>query len=422
MKLITQDERTRQRSWELLLLRAANRISLTPSQYQTIDDRYSQLQKILSVSTNPLLAGAHIFVQGSMRLRTTINPVTGAPKDLGTIDADAIIWLPNAANADAMTVMNAIEERFKEGSRVQSAIKSLRRGIRIEYADENPGFHIDITPARNVRGNFERDGKGKLEVPDREIQDWKPSSPISYADWLNEASEQHITLEQELVAAMESHGRTLDSATTQEPLPTYQEYDKLDPLRATVKLLKRHRDEWAIETGATNHRPISAVITTLATHAYLRVVQESKASPLTPVEAIIKIVQKMRQFIGFNEGEYQVLNPEDRGENFAEKWNKPGEGEKYRAAFNNWHASAEVAIQLGLKSHESEDAFARAMNSTFGIGNALISEVNREIPGSWTMPGRTPGTTRNKAAAAVFYSGASQSKSQSDVEPVERLG
>lgn len=31
-------------SWELLLFKAVNRISLTPSQYQLIEDRYSQLQ------------------------------------------------------------------------------------------------------------------------------------------------------------------------------------------------------------------------------------------------------------------------------------------------------------------------------------------------------------------------------------------
>ena len=420
--MTTQDQLTRRRSWELLLLRAANLISLTPSQYQTIDDRYSQLQKILSVSTNPLLAGAHIFPQGSMRLKTTINPVPGAPKDLGTIDADAIIWLPNAANADAMTVMDAIEQRFKEGSRVQSAIKPLRRGVRIEYADENPGFHIDITPARSVRGNFEVDGKGKLEVPDREIQDWKPSSPISYADWLNHASEQQIELERERVAAMESFAKAMDSATTQEPLPTYPEYSKLDPLRATVKLLKRHRDEWAIETGAASHRPISAVITTLATHAYLKVVQESKRTPLTPVDAIIKIVEKMRGCVVIDHGEYQVLNPKDDGENFAEKWNRPDEGSKYSQAFDNWHASAVAAIQLGLQSHETADAFAQLMKSTFGIGNTLITEVNNQIPGTWTMPGRSPGTTRNVATASMFFGGASQANSQSSVKPVERLG
>ncbi|MDH0729221.1 nucleotidyltransferase domain-containing protein [Pseudomonas sichuanensis] len=421
--MTSQDELTRRRSWERLLLRAASDISLTPSQYTTIEDRYSQLQKILDASTNPLLSGAHIFPQGSMRLKTTINPVGGAPKDLGTIDADAIIWLPHAAQADAMTVLNAIEERFRDGSRVKSDIVQLRRGIRIEYADVNPGFHIDVTPARAVWGNSKVDGQGKLEVPDREIG-WKASSPISYADWLNDASQQHISLEQHLykaVAANRSVNEAMDAAT-QEPLPTYQDYDSLDPLRATIKLLKRHRDEWAIETRRKDYRPISAVITTLATHAYLKVVEESKLAPLTPIDAILQIVEKMRDYVRHINGEYQVLNPKDAGENFSEKWNRPDEGPKYRRAFYDWHASAAVSFQLGLQSHESADTFAQAMAASFGIDQKTISDVNREIPGHWTMPGRKVGMTRNAVSLGALSGSASHASTQSNVKPVERLG
>ncbi|MBW1248832.1 nucleotidyltransferase [Pseudomonas tolaasii] len=420
--MTTQDEYTRRRSWERLLLRAASSISLTASQYETIDDRYSQLQSILSASTNPLLAGAHIFPQGSMRLRTTINPVKDAPKDLGTVDADAIVWLPNAGNADAMTVLIAIEERFREGSRVQSDIVRLRRGIRIEYADENPGFHIDVTPARAVKGNGESDGHGKLEVPDR-ITGWKASSPIPYADWLHNASEQQISLElyKSLVVANESRDLVMDAAT-QEPLPSYQDYYKLDPLRATIKLLKRHRDEWAIETRNEEHRPISAVITTLATHAYLKVVQESKLHPLSPIDAIIKIVERIPDEIKVLGGQYQVPNPKDHGENFAEKWNRPDEGRKYRLAFDNWHASATVAFKIGLQSHDSADVFAQLMKRSFGVPQSMITEINNEIPGNWTMAGRKGGTTRNILAAAAIFGSSSQAAPQSNVKPVERLG
>jgi hypothetical protein len=420
--MTVQDELTRRRSWELLLLRAASSISLTESQYETIEERYSQLQKILSASTNPLLQGAHIFPQGSMRLRTTINPVKDAPKDLGTIDADAIVWLPNAGGADAMTVLNVIEERFREGSRVQSEIVQLRRGIRIEYADENPGFHIDITPARAVRGNGESDGQGNLEVPDREIG-WKASSPIPYADWLHDASEKQISLAlaKSLVTACEGFEIMRDSAT-QEPLPSYQDYDTLDPLRATIKLLKRHRDEWAIETRSEDHRPISAVITTLATHAYLKVVQESKFTPLTPIDAIIKIVEKIPEEITLFGGQYQVLNPKDHGENFAEKWNRPVEGKKYQVAFANWHASATVAFKLGLQSHESADTFAQLMKKSFGVGLGLIADVNNAIPAHWTMAGRKAGMTRNVLSATAIFGGSSHATSQTNVKPVERLG
>jgi hypothetical protein len=144
--MLLSNEQTKRNSWEYFLLRAAREISLSEAQYQKINDRYSQLEKILSASDNPLLAEAHIFVQGSMRLKTTIKPIPGAPADLDTIDADAIIWLPHAQGASAKEVLEAIEQRFREGSRVQEEVKQLRRGIRIVYADENPGFHIDVTP------------------------------------------------------------------------------------------------------------------------------------------------------------------------------------------------------------------------------------------------------------------------------------
>jgi hypothetical protein len=419
--MITQDELTRRLSWERLLLRAANNVSLTASQYETIEDRYSQLQKILTGSTNPLLAGAHIFPQGSMRLRTTINPVNGAPKDLGTIDADAIVWLPNAEHAEAKTVLAAIEQRFREGSRVQSEIVQLRRGIRIEYADENPGFHVDVTPARAVQGNDESDGQGKLEVPDR-VTGWKASSPIPYSDWLHSASTQQISLATNMIVArMESRDMVMDSAT-QEPLPSYQDYDKLDPLRASIKLLKRHRDEWAIETGNEDYRPISAVITTLATHAYLKVVKESHHTPVTPLDAILKIVEKMPEEIRVFGGNYYVVNPRDQGENFAEKWNRPDEGHKYCQAFDNWHASAMVAFTLGLQSYGSADEFAQVMKRSFGIGQSIIIESNNEIPGNWTMAGRKAGTTRNILAATAIFGSSSHASPQADVKPVERLG
>lgn len=49
-----------------------------------------------------------------MRLKTTIKPIPGAPADLDTIDADAIIWLPHAQGAGAKEVLEAIEQRFRK--------------------------------------------------------------------------------------------------------------------------------------------------------------------------------------------------------------------------------------------------------------------------------------------------------------------
>ena len=417
--MLMSNEQTKRSSWEYFLLRAARDISLSEAQYEKINDRYSQLEKILSASDNPLLADAHIFVQGSMRLKTTIKPIAGAPADLDTIDADAIIWLPHAQGAGAQEVLEAIEERFKEGSRVHEEIKKIRRGIRIVYADENPGFHIDVTPARAIAGNGEGNGEGKLEVPDR-VTGWKASSPIPYSNWLQVASTQEISLEESLVIAKSQ--RILDEAT-QAPLPQFQDYIDQDPLRATIKLLKRHRDEWAIKTKSADTRPISAVITTLATHAYLDVVKESKSKPLPPLDAILEIVRRMPEHIAKRGADCFVCNPADTGENFAEKWNRPGEGHGYRQAFAKWHADASASVSLGLESFESTDSFAKAVKENFGMAPAFITAVNNEIPANWTMPGRPDGTTRNSASMGALFGGASGGgNSQSSVKPVGRLG
>lgn len=82
--------------------------------------------------------------------------------------------------------------------------------------------------------------------------------------------------------------------------------------------MKRHRDEWAIRTKNEGYRPISAVITTLATHAYLDVVAQSVYTAFTPLQAILAIVNRMPDHIHRYGNEYYVCNPEDNGENFAE--------------------------------------------------------------------------------------------------------
>src|SRR5690606_313838 len=147
------------------------------------EKRYDNLQQVLNSTADPLLKEAHIFVQGSIGLKTTIKPASSEDGEMSTIDADAIVLLPHAQNASAVQVLKAIEDCFKMGSRVEHPIVQLRRGVRIVYADQNPGFHIDITPARCIPGRSNYEGFGYLQVPDRE-SGWKNSSPRSYSKWL----------------------------------------------------------------------------------------------------------------------------------------------------------------------------------------------------------------------------------------------
>ncbi|MNN12706.1 hypothetical protein D3C81_1257080 [compost metagenome] len=385
-----------------------------------ISDRYETLESILSAADSPLLKDAHIFVQGSIRLKTTLKPAPEATGEMATVDADAVVWLPNAGNADTEAVLQAIQQRFRAGVRVEAPIEPLRRGIRIVYADENPGFHIDVTPARNALGNSGENGIGKLQVPDRELG-WKASSPIAYSQWLEIAASQEV----QLIWQMELTKRHIvyDRAS-QDPIPDYDDYIDGNPLRAAIKLLKRNRDQWAIREDKVSVRPISAVITTLAAKAYAEVAIESRQRPYRPVEAIIEVVRRMSKFIDRRGNDCFVLNPMDLGENFAEKWNRPnGEGAAYRQAFNDWHAAALRDITLGLCDFGSAIEFSDAMKKSFGVGKTFVETAIRELPSNWTLPGRAAGTTANSVRLGALVGGsAASSASQANIKPVDRLG
>lgn len=196
-----------------------------------------------------------------------------------------------------------------------------------------------------------------------------------------------------------------------------------DPLRATIKLLKRHRDEWAIRTHHEVVLLISVVITTLATQAYLEVVKASRLQPITTLEAIVQIVRRMASFIVFHGGNAYVLNPADAGENFAEKWNRPQEGQHYRDAFYRCPEEACEAVVLELQDTGSADVFAEVHKRNFGIGPTFIKGVNNERPANWTLPGRATGMTRDAMLmGSLFGASTASTQLQASATPVGRLG
>ncbi|WP_349929292.1 nucleotidyltransferase [Acinetobacter sp. A1-4-2] len=420
MNLLTQAQHPTQiDSWEVVLMNIVQKISLTHAQYDLITDRYSNLQAILNVADDEILKDAHIFVQGSIGLKTTIKPSPEAEGDMANVDADAIVLLPNAQNVDSKEVLDVLTRRFEEGTRTSTPIKPLRRGIRIVYADENPGFHIDVTPARNAQGNDQSAGYGNLEVPDRETG-WKCSTPRDYSLWLENLAK----LEIQIIRKMAGDKVLMDSAT-QDPLPLYEDYAEHNPLRATIKLLKRHRDQWALNAENPEYRPISAVITTLAAKAYEKVYKQSQAQALRPIEAIVKIIAYMPQFITQVDEGFAVLNPKDSGENFAEKWNRPnGEGESYREAFFAWHSQALESVLIGLNDLGNSASFENKLIESFGVQRAFIQEQIINVPDkSWTLPGRSSQITLNALALnALTGSSSSTASIHTSNEPVGRLG
>ncbi|WP_288499723.1 nucleotidyltransferase [uncultured Acinetobacter sp.] len=421
MNLVAQAQHPTQiDSWEVILMSIVEKISLTTAEYEKITSRYNTLQGILNAAREPILQDAHIFVQGSIGLKTTIKPLSNAEGDMANVDADAIVLLPNAQNANSAEVLNALKTRFEEGTRTEHPVEELRRGVRVVYADEDPGFHIDVTPARKVLGNDKEDGYGNLEVPDR-VTGWKNSTPRDYSNWLEGLSQ----LEIKIIRKMAAGDSVMMESATQEPLPLYEDYVEHNPLRATIKLLKRHRDKWASNQDDPLCRPISAVITTLAAKAYQKVAYESQNQPLRPIEAIIKIIAYMPQFIIETEDGFAVLNPMDQGENFAEKWNRPnGEGESYQKAFFAWHLQALESMKIGLYDLENQKNFEDRLIESFGIPRIFIQDQIKNIPNkSWVLPGRSSNVSLNTISLGALAGTSSIAASvHTSTEPVGRLG
>jgi cyclic GMP-AMP synthase DncV-like protein len=403
----------RARSWEELLLKVIDRVSLTEAQYEDILQRYETVAKIFGTSTDPLFKDSVFFPQGSILNRTVIRT------PWGTVDVDAIIWLRNAYGQPAMTVYQAVHDELEARARVEA--ESLNRCIRLKYGDENPAFHMDITAARNAPGAIGIDGHGQLQVPDRRAADYKPSNPRDYAEWLETVSKMVVTvaLSRELLAKAEGV----------EPLPSHEDLTGFDPLRAAIKLMKLVRDVCFKDQMNEPNKPISVILTTLAAKAYIKVVQESAGKPTSPLEALVRIVELMPQFFdsdGRNGGHWVLKNPADKTgnpENFAEKWNL---NPALPAAFFNWHQQMQCAVKLGFYDFPEDEQFEEALATVFGAGTKTLArdylaESDRlGIEPAGLSAAAVKKHRESSATAALFGAGSSQPK-PSRPDPMGRL-
>ena len=115
----------------------------------------------------------------------------------------------------------------------------------------------------------------------------------------------------------------------------------------------------------------------------------------------------------------------DKGENFAEKWNRPnGEGESYQKAFFVWHSQALESVQIGLYDLENQKNFEDRLIESFGVPRAFIQEQIRNVPDrSWTLPGRNSNVSLNTISLGALAGTSSTAASvHTSTEPVGRLG
>lgn len=260
-------------------------LQLSPSRFRLAEERYQALASVLEAESSPFAQWApRIYPQGSMRLGTTVKPLSG-PHDL-----DFVVELN--LNPDHLVpgrLIDILHFHLRQHGTYRGMITRKRRCVRLTYADE---FYLDILPACPDH----RAGGTCIVVPDRSLDAWIPSNPIGYSEWFRDRA--LLTCRSVLAEA--------------ERLPAQIPADEKLPLQLAVQLIKRWRDTFF---DADDRAPVSIVLTTLAAKHYKG--EASITDALASIAAgIVEEIEQSRQ----TRWRIVVLNPSNPMEDLSERW------------------------------------------------------------------------------------------------------
>lgn len=385
----------------------ADKVDLSESQLEKIRSAYNGVGNYLAGCNHPLLRESQIYPQGSIRLKTAVKPLESEEYDV-----DLILFLPNAKNAGRENIVRVVKQHLLQHKVYGSLLEDLPRGFRINYAGN---YHLDITPSKDYDSSFLLGHP--LWVVDKK-EGFKESNPEGMALLFDEACKKlpkRVTRTQ-FVEAM--------SGKSVEDFPD-QGFKK--PLNRIVQILKRHRDMWALEAPEkySAYKPISVVITTLCSKAYLELVNSEKVYS-NDFDILLDLLELMPHHIDFQNGEVKVLNPSMSQENYAEKWNKEpkSEGEKYQKAFNAWHSAAVESVAMFADSQEKGLDIVFSSFSSF-FGNTVVEAAKSDLLKSLNISRSNDNLGVSLSAGTVVTQNSNQRKRTKtaiadDVTPIRR--
>ncbi|ODT16158.1 MAG: hypothetical protein ABS35_29235 [Kaistia sp. SCN 65-12] len=372
---------------ERYLQALAEELEIPPSRYEQAERSYLSFGEWLHREKSTVLRyDPQVYVQGSFRLGTAIKPLNDAEE----YDVDSVceFRLLQKTSLSQFGLKQLLGDEVKAYAREHGMTKPVQEGRRcwvLEYAD-GAQFHMDIVPAipnaTEQRVLLRRHGldttwaSTAIAITDKGdsaykiiSEEWPRSNPKGYSEWFRSK-----------VVDVERR-RVSDGFRAQvESMPTYR---IRTPLQSAIMILKRHRDH--MFEHRYEERPISVILTTLATHAY--------QGDLTIGKALVSILSGMDSFIERVNGQDVIRNPTDPLENFADKWPKHPER---RAAFYEWLGQARADfLQAALLAERQQisDTVAR------GIGRSLADKAAVRTLGLAAPAVLTAGLVRSEASA-----------------------
>lgn len=241
-------------------------VNLNASRVQTLEDSIEAIKTVIrNASWTPKIKT--FSAQGSWAHKTIIKPVEKSP-----FDADLLVHVDPVEEWEAKAYLETLYDLFRNHSTYKDKVKRWSHCVTITYAGERK---IDIAPLV-----VNRDGVTRLEVCNRENNNFEPSEPRLYTNWLIERN-----------AWTGGNG-----------------------LRKTTKLLKYLRD---IKTTFT----CPSVLLTTLLGLRITAVDEQNAADFTDVPTALKtIVGRLDDWLQAREARPTVTNPKLASENLSTAW------------------------------------------------------------------------------------------------------
>ena len=282
-----------------LLLRICINLQLSPTDYKLAVDHYHAIGNYLQAEGSPIAKyNPDIYPQGSLRIGTTVRPRGRQEYDLDLVCE--LLGLDWKTCPDPVGLLNDIERWLRANGLYKDKVERMNRCVRVNYEHQ---FHLDILPACPDSAS----GYCCVVVPDRKVDDWKPSNPKGYAEWFERMARS---------TEFEAYFKAIEPVPHQEPL------ELKPPLKRAVQLIKRYRD---IKLGYDSKAAISIVLTTLSGENYFG--QKSVN------EALLGILEGIVAKLPADGSILKVENPMNRDEKFSERWEADP---KLYTEFKNW--------------------------------------------------------------------------------------
>lgn len=358
--MLTQEEK---KQFSEIFETLGETLDITETQYNAAVSSYGAVGEWLAKPESSLAPYKPVIrPQGSFMLGTIIRPVC----DDDDLDIDLVCELTGKNPQWAQYhLKQAVGNRLKVNETYRNMLEEEGRRCWTLMYSNSANYHMDILPSLVCNGYntvlekaFSSTALGKdyetlaIRITDKKqnnyytdtsTENWMKCNPFGYCRWFF------------ATADVSTLRKTVVLSEAINPVPKYS-VEKL-PLQRVVQILKRHRD---MMFNGDEDKPISIIITTLASRAY------DKETYI--IDALTNVVTNMSNYIENrydpNTGKFVkwIPNPVNSDENFADKWVEHPQREKN---FYKWLNQIELDIQAVVQKRGLQ-YIAEAMKKPFG--------------------------------------------------------